>query len=162
MGVPTCRKLVWLHVSATFTSHFSFVSSFNLTHEIHLWYLCLYIWLICMVCVGRDTITWILWVMKWLCPVWMWICSIAKAVGEGQGQQEMQQQQDTQAQQHPPGPVKQMSQQKLPDQQVEQEAEKYVQRLGDFYIGMWRTRTVSLDTPIVIWMNHCLNSECPP
>ena len=66
--------------------------------------------------------------------VWMWICSIAKAVGEGQGQQEMQQQQDTQAQQHPPGPVKQMSQQLLADQQVEQEAEKsYVQRLGDFF-----------------------------
>lgn len=75
----------------------------------------------------------------------------------------MQQQQDTQAQQHPPGPVKQMSQQLLADQQVEQEAEKYVQRLGDFYIGMWRTRFFfSLDTRIVIWMNHCLNSECSP
>ena len=47
----------------------------------------------------------------------------------------MQQQQDTQAQQHPPGPVKQMSQQLLADQQVEQEAEKYVQRLGDILLG---------------------------
>ena len=98
MDVPTCRKspaLVWLHVAATFTSHFSFVSSFNLTHEIHLWYFYLYIWLICMVCVGRDTSP--------MDPMGnemtedMFGCGFVaspKAVGEGQGQQQMQQQQD--------------------------------------------------------------------
>ena len=63
----------------------------------------------------------------------LWICdhqrSILQAVGEGQ--QEMQQQQDTQQPQQP-GPIKQMSQQKL-HQQVEQEAEN-VQLLGSYWM----------------------------